>query len=136
MNARVLRLSRRRVPRPRAAITSYPRAVDAMISALRVVPSWTPVASLVSGARRGAVYPVIDAQGALVGTVDLVELTTRPESHDLLVGAVCRPVEALSVLGPQDRVVPERLPGLVIADGRLVGILPGLPLARPRRNAS
>lgn len=119
-----MNLTLSRVPRPRPSHKSHPRAADSMVCAVRVVPSWTPVADLLPGARPGAVYPVLDARGALVGTLDLAELTTRPELHGRLAGEVCRPVDALSVLAPQDRVVPDRLPGLVLEDGRLIGILP------------
>lgn len=119
-----------RATRSRSAQKSYPRAADAMVRALRVVPSWTPVATLLPGARRGAVYPVLDASGALVGTLDLGELACRPDLHDALAGEVCRPARPRSVLGPEDRVVPHALPGLVVDDGRLIGILPALP-SRP-----
>ena len=132
-------LSLSRVPRPRPSHKSHPRAGDSMVGAFRVVPAWTPVAALLPGARRGAVYPVLDAGGALVGILDLVELAARPELHDLLAGEVCQPVSAMSVLAPQDRVVPDRLPALVLVDGRLIGILPVRPVqpsTHPRRKAS
>lgn len=128
-----------RVPRPRPSSRSHPRAADTMVCAFRVVPAWTPVADLLPGARPGAVYPVLDARGTLVGTLDLAELTGRPELHDRLAGEVCRPVEAMSVLAPQDRVVPDRLPGVVLEDGRLIGLLPVRPrrsTSHPRRKAS
>lgn len=128
-----------RVPRSRPRSKSEPRAADTMVCAFRVVAAWMPVAALLPGARPGAVYPVLDTRGALVGTLDLVELTARPEFHDSLAGEVCRPVEALSVLAPQDRVVPDRLPGLVLEGGRLIGILPvrpGRSPSPPRRKSS
>lgn len=127
-----------RGPRPRPSHKPRPRAADTMVRAFRVVPAWTPVADLLPGARPGAVYPVLDARGALMGTLDLAELTTLPELHGRLAGEVCRPVDAQSVLAPQDRVVPDRLPGLVLEHGRLIGILPADPArtSHPRRKAS
>lgn len=102
-----------------------------MVRDLVVIPAWIPVASLVPGCRVGAVYPVLDTRGALVGTLDLAGLAERPELHDRLAGELCTPFEALSVLGPNDRVVPGRLPGVVVDQGRLIGILPSP--ARVRR---
>lgn len=134
-----MNLTRNLVPRPRAPHKSLPRAADTMVCACRVVPAWTPVADLLLGARPGAVYPVLDARGILVGTLDLAELTTRPELHGRLAGEVCQPVDLLSVLAPQDRVLPDRLPGLVLEDGRLIGILPTRPsrsTSHPRGKAS
>lgn len=114
-------------PRSRAPQRQRPRAADEMVSVLVVIVAWAPVASLIAGARPGGVYPVVNAGGALVGTLDLGAVASQPELHDRLAGEVCRPVEALSVLGPHDRVVPERLPGLVLDQGRLVGVLPSRP---------
>jgi hypothetical protein len=138
-----MNLVRGRVARSRSALTTYPRAADAMVRALRVVPSWTPVATLLPGARRGAVYPVLDASGALVGILDFVEVAARPDLHDCLAGEVCRPAHAMSVLGPEDRVGPDAVPGLVVDCGRLIGILPArpgrssvLPAVPPARSAS
>ena len=127
------------VPRSRTQPRQPQRAADAMVSDLVVVLAWTSVASLIPGCRPGAVYPVLDASGALVGTLDLGATARRPDLHDRLAGDVCTPVDARSVLGPQDRVVPERLPGLVLDQGRLIGILPGHPVpapAVPQRRAS
>lgn len=122
-----MNLSLGRATRPRPPRTSYPRAADQMICTVRVVPSWTPVAALLPGARRGAVYPVLDASGALLGALDLGELAAQPELHDCLAGEVCRPAPAMSVLGPEDPVIPDALPGLVVDRGRLIGILPAPP---------
>lgn len=93
-----------------AACEQSTHAADAMERCV-VVPSWIAVASLVAGSRTTGRYPVLDAHGVLVGTLDLAVLAGRPELHDRLAGEVCLPLDG------------QVNSSLVVGNGRLFGAL-------------
>jgi hypothetical protein len=77
-----------------------------------VVLAWRPVASLLTGGRARGAYPVLDADGTVVGVLDLAELACRPDLHDLLAAQACTPATPAHPL----------VQNLVLDNGRLVGV--------------
>lgn len=83
-----------------------------------VVPAWMAVASLVAGRHVHGCYPVLDADGTVVGILDLAAVAAHPERLGEPAGNLCVPCSATHPL----------LRTLVLENGRLVGIRPGTPL--------